>query len=121
MSRIGDAILIIEELFRKDFNELKRLTEESLERFLAVENSENDGEDGGENSENESSVAEDIYYATLEGRVYAYANIAEKLLGDETLMKEYESFIDRYASEALKKIEEKEVKDEALIEHYIDN
>lgn len=108
MSRIGDAILTVEELFRKDFDELKRLSEESLERFLAIENSENDGEDGedgGENSENESSVVEEIYYATLEGRVYAYANIAEKLLGDETLMKEYEAFIDWYASEALKKIE----------------
>ena len=135
MSRIGDAILTVEELFRKDFDDLKRLSERSLERFLAVENSENDsedgedGEDGGENSGNESSVAEEIYYATLEGRVYAYANIAEKLLGDGTLMKEYEAFIDWYAREVFKKIEEKEVKDrndylenhEALIEQYSDN
>lgn len=111
MSRIGDAILTVEELFRKDFDELKRLSEESLERFLAVENDENDGEDGGENSENESTVVDGIYYSSLDGRVYAYANIAEKLLGDGTLMKEYEAFIDWYAREAIKKIEEKETKD----------
>lgn len=107
MSRIGDAILTVEELFRKDFDELKMLSERTLEKFLAIENSENDSEDGDENSENESSIVDEIYYASLEGRVYAYANIAEKLLGDGTLMKEYEAFIDWYAREALKKIEEK--------------
>ena len=111
MSRIGDAILTVEELFQKDFDELKRLSERNLERFLALENDENienDDADSGENSENESTVVDEIYYSSLEGRVYAYANIAEKLLGDEALMKEYEAFIDWYAKEAFKKIEEKE-------------
>lgn len=95
MGRVKEAIMTVEDMFNEEFKKFEEMIKNALDEYR-------------NNGCRNKKIVSKISMATCEGRLQAYARIAKELLGDESLMRKYETALEKYANDALDMLVEKE-------------
>ena len=89
MGAFSEMAIIIDELFENELEKLKKIMNESIEDFR-------------KNGTMNEDVTFTIEMATCEGKVQAFAEVGEKLLGDSSMNAKYEQAVKEYGDAAVK-------------------